>query len=212
MELRLDPRKAAVVVIDMQNAFVHPEGTLGRDGSDVSAMQAAIPRVAELVKGARAAGAPDFWSLQQHLANDVTRTQRRVRSHTLKRFQPPALRSTWDAEIVEELQPLITPETFLFQKHRFSCFNDTTLATLLRMHGIDTVIIAGVATTTCVESTVRDAYMRDFDVIVAEDCVASFSPELHTASLRAISRYFGLVLPLSSVLTLLRGEAVTVPD
>lgn len=203
LERPLDVERTGLLVIDMQNAFCHPQGTLGMDGADVSPMANVIPKVKDLVLKCREVGIRDFWSLQQHLQDDRTRYERRLKVHTRKRFRPPALRGTWDAEVVDELQPLLTPETHLFVKHRFSCFFNTTLASLMSMYKLDTILVTGVATATCVESTVRDAYMRDLDAIVVSDCVASYSPQQHAASLHAIETYFGAVMSMDAIVAAL---------
>jgi ureidoacrylate peracid hydrolase len=70
------------------------------------------------------------------------------------------------------------------------------------------LIIAGVATTHCVETTVRDAYQRDYNVIVAKEAVAGLNKEDHDASLRLINKVFGIVLDNEKIKSLLRGEEI----
>jgi nicotinamidase-related amidase len=86
-------------------------------------------------------------------------------------------------------------------KHRYSAFRDTGLDVLLRANGIRTIIVGGVTTNCCVESTVREAAMHDFYVVVAEDCVAVKDriADLHAASLTAQGLYFALVRPLADL-------------
>ena len=84
-------------------------------------------------------------------------------------------------------------------KHGMSCFFDTNLHTKLRMLGAELLIISGVATNVCVESTIRDAYFRDFDILVVEDCVACSFPDLHRATLKNVEVYFGQVTTLKEL-------------
>lgn len=193
----VDPRKTALLVIDMQNGFCDPEGGLAKAGLDTSAMQAVVPNVRKLVETCREIGLPIMWSLQQHLLEDKTQKTRRVPSHIQKRkVDPPAPRGTWHAELVPSLQEVTRPEDYFVVKHRFSMFYSTTLDSLLRMLSISHLLISGVATNVCVESTVRDAYFRDYDITVIEDCVAGTMLDLHQATLKNVEIYMGELVSL----------------
>ena len=198
----IPPSTAALLVIDMQNAFLHPEGALGRDGAPIEAMRGVIPRVAELHRLCRRLGIPDIWSIQEALPQDKAREAHRIPPHTAKRSVIPCLKGTWDAETVEELKPLIDEKSHLLRKNKFGCFFNTNLDFLLRALGATAILLAGVTTHACVETTAREAYLRDLDVLVVEDCVASHSEEFHRASLRVIHRYFGLVVPMRELQTI----------
>ncbi|MBI2848976.1 MAG: cysteine hydrolase [Chloroflexi bacterium] len=203
MELTLYPQETALLVIDMQNTFCHVDGTLHQDGVDITPMKVIIPRVKALVELAKGRGIPDLWSIQEHFPADKMRDAHRITPHTLKRIRPVALKGTWDAEIVDELRPLIDERSHVFSKNRFSCFYNTNLEVLLRVLGIRMLLVAGVATNVCVETTVRDAYMRDYDVIVLKDCVASATEHLHRATLENIDRYLGMTKTLEEITQML---------
>jgi ureidoacrylate peracid hydrolase len=79
-------------------------------------------------------------------------------------------------------------------------FYSTTLEVLLRMLGTSHLIVSGVSTNNCIESTIRDAYFRDFDITVVEDCVAGSHPDLHRATLRNVQLFFGEVVSLDDFL------------
>jgi catechol 2,3-dioxygenase-like lactoylglutathione lyase family enzyme len=100
----LDPSRTALLVIDMQNAFCHAEGTLGISGVDVASAQTIVEPIRGLVEGCRAAGVPVLWSQQVHFATDAGRARKRLPSHTQKRARVSALAGTWDMEIVEGLK------------------------------------------------------------------------------------------------------------
>ena len=82
-----------------------------------------------------------------------------------------------------------------------SFFYATTLEAVLRMRDVSHLVVSGVSTNVCVESTIRDAYFRDYDVTVVEDCVAGTFPALHAATLENVRIYFGQVVSLAEFLS-----------
>ena len=101
---------------------------------------------------------------------------------------------TWGAQSVAELAP--GRDEPIVIKHRYSAFVDTRLETLLRSNGIETLVVTGTATMACVESTVRDAMMRDYDVVVPREAVAARGnmKYLHETSLEAMDLFFARVV------------------
>ena len=192
----IDPTCAALLVIDMQNGWCHPKGAMARAGQDMTRPQAIVPDVRRLVDTCREAGMPILWSLQQHLPEDVTQDRRRIPSHLRKRNILPAPRGSWDAELVGPMKEASRPQDHYIVKHRMSMFYATTLESVLRMLGATHLVICGVATNVCVESTIRDAYFRDYDITVVEDCVAGSFPALHDATLENVRLLFGEVVSL----------------
>lgn len=197
-------KETALLVIDMQNAFCHPKGGLAQAGVDIRMPQAIVPRVKRLVQLCRGAGVPIIWTRQEHYPDDVTRKRHRIPSHLAKAKVRAAEKGTWDSEIHEDLLEEVKPEDHMVFKHRMSCFFDTTLETKLRMLGVTTLIICGVTTNVCVESTIRDAYFRDYDIYVIEDCVAGAFEDLHRATLKNVELYFGEVLMLERLASRLK--------
>lgn len=189
----LDPRKTALLVIDMQNAFCHPEGTLGISGVDVEPAQRAIPAVARLVGSCKEAGIPVIWSQQVHFAVDAGRARKRLPSHTQKRARVSALAGTWDAQIVDELAVLADNSSLVFTKHRFGCFYETRLDAMLRMLGTEALLMCGATANACVETTLREAYLRDYDVVAVTDCIAAVRPEWEPLAHDVWGQYFGLL-------------------
>jgi ureidoacrylate peracid hydrolase len=188
----LDPRRTAFLVIDMQNAFCHPEGTLGISGVDVTPAEGAIARTRTLVNSCRAVGVPVVWTLQEHFAVDESRGRKRLAPHTAARKRVSALAGTWDAEIVEELHALAAAQpSLVVRKHRFGGFYETRLDLVLRMLGVDALLIAGVTANACVETTIREAYLRDYDVVAVTDCIAAVRPEWEPLAHAVWKQYFG---------------------
>ncbi len=197
----LDPGRTALLVIDMQNAFCHPEGTLGISGVDVAPAQAIAAPIARLVQGARAAGVPALWSQQVHFETDAGRARKRLPSHTQKRARVSALAGTWDMEIVDELRDLAAAEPeHVFQKHRFGCFYETRLEAALRMLGTEALIVCGATANACVGTTLRGAYLRDYDVVAVTDCIAAVRPEWAQTAHAVWGQYFGVLATSEDVL------------
>lgn len=204
-DFTLVAKETALMVIDMQNAFTSYDGSIGKNGGDMSMCQNTIQPIKNLIETSRQHGILDIWTQQEHYPDDVTRERHRIPPHTKSTVAvPPALVRDRDSEIIPELQPYIQHDTEIIHKHRFSSFLDTRLETLLRMKGIRFLLICGISTPLCVESTARDAYQRDFDVVVVSDAVATTSKELHDNSLKIISTYFGRVLDSQTVLELIK--------
>lgn len=187
--LRLDPQGSALLVIDLQNAFCHPQGTLGESGVDVRSTHQVYEPVAGLVRTFREASLPVIWTVQAHLQPDRGRQRKRLPSHTERRSRVAALAGSWDAEIVEELADLADDPTMVVQKHRFGAFYETRLEALLRMLGVRTLFITGVTLNACVETTIREAYLRDYDVVAVTDCIAGVRPRWEPSALEVWSHY-----------------------
>jgi len=188
---QLDPARTALLVIDMQNAFVHDEGTLGASGVDVAPAQATIAPHRALIEACRTARMPVIWTLQVHLPDDASRARKRLSSHTAKRKRVSALAGTWDAELVDELKDLADDPTYVVVKHRFGAFYETRLDALLRMLGVEALLITGVTANACVETTLREAYLRDYDVVAVTDCIAAVRPEWEPTAHAVWSQYLG---------------------
>jgi len=205
-EITLVAKETALMVIDMQNAFVSDSGSLGQRGLNMALCQETIEPIKKLIKACREKGIIDIWTRQEHYPDDVTRQTHRIPPHTSSQCSvSPALVRTFDSEIIDELKPFILENTEVIRKHRFSAFLDTRLETLLRMKGIKFLLICGISTPLCVESTTRDAYQKDLDVVVVEDGVATTSKELHENSLKVIQTYFGKVIPSEKVLEMVKA-------
>jgi ureidoacrylate peracid hydrolase len=194
----IDPKVTALLVIDMQKGFCHADSHMaGVWGTD--RQRAIIPDVARLVAIAHAHEMPVLWSRQVYLKKDVTRDRRRINGHLSRQRFIPCLEGTWEEDLMDELAALVQPQDYVEVKHRASFFQETSLSAKLRYLGIEMLLIAGVNTEFCVETTVRDAYMQDFDVVVVEECVSNSRPNFHRDTLDKIQAYFGEVIHLEQV-------------
>lgn len=170
------PERAALLVIDMQNAFVHDEGTLGISGVNVKAAQATIAPTRRLAEAFAGAGLPVIWTQQVHLDPDAARRRKVLPAHTDRRSRVSALSGSWDADFCDEVKDLVTDPTFVVTKHRFGAFYETRLEALLDMLGSTVLFVAGVTANACVETTLREGYLRDFDLVAVTDAIAAVRP------------------------------------
>ena len=195
IEFDIDPNLTALLVIDMQNGFAAPDGTLGKAGFDISMTRDIVPKIQRLVDAAHAAGMPVFWSRQVHYPDDKTRIQRLIPGHLARGAGRSMLcaRGTWDAEIIDELQPYVQPDDEVFEKHRASCFYSSNFEARLRIHGVRMLVVTGTTASFCVDSTIREAYARDLDVIVPGDAISDTEIEATRAVLRSTERFHGFV-------------------
>jgi ureidoacrylate peracid hydrolase len=186
-EEKVSKENAALIVIDVQNDFCHPEGSGALNGGDVSPCVEMVPRLVRFIDAARDAGAPVIFVRAIH--NDWTTSPARIAQRTKNKQEVlTCWEGTWGAEFYV-VQPL--PGECIVTKHRFSAFINTDLSLILRSQGIKTIIMTGVATSGCVESTARDGFMLDYYMMFVGDCAAqSVSQGRHEMTLRNM-RGFG---------------------
>jgi ureidoacrylate peracid hydrolase len=187
----LDPRHAALVVVDMQNDFGHPDGHFARAGVDVSAVPAIVPQVSALVDAARRSGALVVWIRQTTLPggrSDSPAWLAFKSRHTEGFDTSYCLEGTWGQDFLEPLAP--QGDEPVVRKFRSSAFTNTNLDAVLRGNGIESVAVCGCMTEGCVEATARDAGYHDYYVAVAEDAIASNTPAFHDAALLVMRSTF----------------------
>jgi ureidoacrylate peracid hydrolase len=194
---RIEPSTTALVVVDVQNDFCHQDSPLCRQaGMDMSAAQAMVPRLLQLVDAARGAGATVVWIRTIHQEYTTSWVALEQRQRTRPQVDPICRPDHWGSEFYrvepEAGEPIVI-------KHRYSAFVDTDLELILRSRGIRSVIMTGVATNVCVESTARDAYMRDYRVVFVDDCSATYDAAKHAATLRNMNDHFGQVVQSSDL-------------
>lgn len=200
---RLDPKEVGLLVVDMQNGFCHPEGARAKAfGVDAIAMpRAIIPNVTGMMRLCRSAGVRITLTRQVHYPDDQARKRRRIPSHLDRRGVKLELcwRGTWDAELLDEIKAEVRAEDDIVIKHRASAFYNTPLEAELRIKGIQVLIVTGTTTSFCIDSTIRDAYMRDYDVLVPAECVSDTDQAAHDAVLASVDRFHGVVTTTADV-------------
>lgn len=180
----MDPRTTALLTIDLQNDFLHPQGAYGRAGQTAPAIAALPGRIAPLREALRAAGGV-YISAQFTL---VPGPDGPLISPHLKVLRP-FLRSgdfapgSFGHDLVEALQPA----DITIEKVAYSAFYQTRLEFILRKMGIETLIVGGIVTNGGVASTLRDAHLRDIHTIMLSDGCAAFRSDVHEATLVSLA-------------------------
>lgn len=189
--------RTALLVIDMQNGFCHPEGSFAGLGLDVSMCTAAIAPCARLVAAAHAAGVPVIYTRYVYradykdggiLVQEVLPALAEVKSLAA---------GTWDADLVDELVP--TDDDFVLDKNRYSAFYGTGLEPILTSLGVRNLVMTGVTTNMCVETTARDASQRDYRVFVVSDATGELDAARHDMALATLGFGFGAVVTTDDV-------------
>lgn len=190
--------RSALLVVDMQNGFCHEHGSFAGLGFDVSPLSSAIAGCRSLVDGARASGVPVVFTRFVYQPGYVDGGL--VANELLPAIKERGCLAagSWDAEIVEELAP--DPDEVVIDKSRYSSFYGTRLEPVLNALGIRSLVICGVTTNMCVETTARDASQRDYRTFVVEDATGELDPDRHRHALGAIAFGFGWVVPVAEVL------------
>lgn len=200
LDVKLDSADVGILVVDMQNGFCHADGARGQAFGPDSVRQpkGIIPNVVELIDLGHELDIPVWFTQQVHYDDDVTRSRRRIPSHLQRRGVDLKLcrRGTWDAELLDEMKAAKNDADEVVVKHRSSAFYSTTLECELRMKDVQVLVVAGTTTSFCVDSTIRDAYARDLDVVVPEECVADSDDSAQAATLASIERFHGVVTSL----------------
>lgn len=196
--MQLTTDRTALIVVDMQNGFCKQEGSLAaRRKLDISGLASAIPGCVRLVAAARAAGVPVIFT------RFVYRADFRDGGVLIEHFQPwlaevnALVEGTWDMEIIDELQPV--GDEYVIDKNRCSSFYGTRLEPILTSLGISSLVIAGVTTNMCVETTVRDASQRDYEVFVVTDACGELEEERHRVALNAMGFAFAKLATVDEV-------------
>ena len=199
MKIKNHEINPALLVIDMQNGFVSKGGSYDLMGLNVSKYSDVVPSLKRLIAFCRKVKIPIFYSqaVREESGIDLLTRSHRIlpksREERIKR-RPICIRGSWDAEIVEELKPNFDDHVVI--KRRDSVFQDTEVEVWLRSLGIDSIIFAGIDTSICVESSLRDAFNHGYDVVLISDATASNNLNHYNSTLDNIRNYYGLVMNL----------------
>lgn len=210
----LRPEQCALVIIDMQRDFLEPGGFGAMLGNDVSLLRAAVQPIAALLAAARTAGILVIHTREGHRP-DLTDLppSKRARGNTPVKIGDPGpmgrilIHGQPGHDIVPELRPVAGEP--VVDKPGKGAFCATDLGAILRNRGITQLLVCGVTTEVCVNTTVREANDRGFDCLVVEDCCASYIPEFHRAALAMVvaqGGIFGWVAGSAPVIAALKSS------
>ncbi len=203
----LSPEETALIVVDMQNAYASKGGYLDLAGFDISGAAGVIKKIKKVVAAARQLGLPivyfqNGWDAAKQEAGGP-QSPNWWKSNALKLMRANAhydgkliTKGTWDYAIVDELAP--DAKDIVIQKPRYSGFAGTQLDAILRARRVRNILLVGVATNVCVESTLRDAFFLEYFPVLIEDAAWQAGPrELHTATVMNTQSFFGWVTTTS---------------
>jgi len=195
----IDVQRTAVLIIDLQNDYCHPDGAFAQRGIDVASMGAAATQTQQLVE----------WARVHHVSCIYVRTEHsqwfdsqawRQRGHDGDILDvesvPIVVQDSWGAE------PYLLKaehEDLVIVKHRYSAFAYTPLELALSSQGITTLVVGGVTTNVCVRQTVMDAVMRGWHTVVVSDCTAAPGTAEHERALLELTQYAGKVVSLEQL-------------
>jgi nicotinamidase-related amidase len=193
-ELRLNVAASALLVVDMQQFFLDPASPTFTCGG-----VAILPTVKQLVGALRRAGRPVIFTRHVHHPADLD-------SGIMGWWwEGKCLEGSPESEIHPDLAPM--PGEKVVFKHRYSAFYNTDLETVLRCLKVEDVVVSGVMTNLCCESTARDAYYRDYRVFIPADGTGSINEEMHVASLLNLAFGFACVTTTDAIIGQLGRES-----
>jgi ureidoacrylate peracid hydrolase len=216
----LDLDRTALLVVDMQNAFASPGGMLDLAGIDVRPAADVVANARMVCEAARGAGVPVVYltigyppDLSTAGGPDSPNPQKELALCLMR--ERPELRGklltfgTWDFEVVPDLAPRAGDAVIV--KSRYSGFHGTDLDSMLRSRGVRNLLMVGIASNVCVESTLRDAYFLEYwPVMIADATMPAGSAEIQRATEFNVKTFFGWVTDAETVATALRvGELET---
>lgn len=192
----VDPAHTAVVVIDMQNDFCAPGGWTERIVKrDISSLGPVARPIQTLINDARSVRIPVMW-VRADYSSDHASEPMRARSARMGLTEDCCVPGSWGADWFQ-VKPLDGEP--VFTKHCYSGFSNPDLNDELMERGVRTLVLAGVQSHVCVETTLRDAHSRGYYCVVPEDCVASPNVAAHDVMLSNVRMIFGTVVPLSEL-------------
>jgi ureidoacrylate peracid hydrolase len=184
-EIIIEPKKTAIIVVDLVNDFMKEGGKMVLAGGEV-----VVPPILELIQKARSKGSIIVYIKDFHRADKLD-AEFRIR-------EPHCIEGSWGAELIDELVP--RPEDYVIRKRRYSSFYQTDLDLVLRENKIETLIVTGVVTNICVRSTIHDAFFRGYACVVPRECVMATAEREQESSLWDIDTHFGWVMSRDEVI------------
>ena len=178
-------RDTALLICDLQNDFLHPDGAYARSGQGAGAIAALPARIAPLAQRLRAAGGV---VISTHFTLVPGRDGEPMIDPHLRKLRPFLKRGdfasgSWGQALVDELKPA----DFSVEKVAYSAFHQTRLEWVLRKAGVTRLLVCGIVTNGGVTSTARDAHVREYEVTVLSDGCAAFSDALHESALASLA-------------------------
>ena len=201
--MEFDSSKAAFLAVDIQRAFCSDDGSVAREGRNIDRCKAAAARCLDIAAAAHRSDMPVIWTrfvLRADYADGGVFT-RDLRPWVRESGALQA--GTPDIELIPEAE--VAPRDFVIDKKRYSSFYSTELEAILRSLGVECLLVGGVTTSMCVETSVRDAAQRDYKTFLVRDACADYWQERHDASLAALEFGFARVISHNEAIAAIAG-------
>jgi ureidoacrylate peracid hydrolase len=201
----LDPRRAALLVIDMQHDFIHRDGWSAHRDPAAADLRRVVPVINRLIAAARGARVPVCYVTMEH-GPQIDAPNYRAR-YALRGMEAEVLcaAGTWGAALDEELVPP-RPDDLRIVRHSYDAFAGTRLHAMLEERGVQSVVGTGVVTNVCVQTTLEHAFALGYYVVAVEDATATADPVVQRVALDNLRRFFGHVVPAETVVAQWRGR------
>ena len=210
--MTVDVGHPALIAVDLQNDFVHPDGKVGRSGNDMRPLLGAVAGTNRLIKAARRSSVPVVYVRVTH-APSIDNAAYRAR-YTIRGMSAEDLLcadGSWGADFYPELEGPVNRD-LVVTKHAYDGFSVDELPSHLEQLGVDTVVVTGVVTELCVMGTVAGAFERGFHVVVPVEGTGSVDPAAADAALQLIASFYGTVVSLNEVIAVLDGLHRAAPE
>jgi ureidoacrylate peracid hydrolase len=185
----LYPSRTVLLIIDMINDCIHAEGVYGKQGILNPKVKDIVPPIVKLIGVCKQLDIPVIGIVTiTHRNADGTAVDLGLAAQRSFLKREGFRQGTWGTKIIDGIPQC----DYIIEKMRLNGFFNTGLDTLLRGLGVNTLLITGVQTNYCVESTARAAWDLDYHFVVVEDCVTCFDQRLHQASLETLANLGGI--------------------
>jgi ureidoacrylate peracid hydrolase len=197
LKTKVNPEYTALVIIDMQRDYCCEGGIFDKMGFDLEAPKLLVPRLNEFINKAR--------KVLKFIVHIKMALVFSLRSPAMaEHYERVGLQREYDPSYSEFFGVIPIEGEMIIPKYRYSGFVSTYLDQYLRSNGIKTLVLTGLATNVCVESTARDGFMRDYYIVVPEDMTEGTSNEAKKWSLFNIGTFFGEVVDSKDLLSIWR--------
>jgi ureidoacrylate peracid hydrolase len=195
LKTKVNPEYTALVMIDMQRDYCCEGGIFEKMGFDLKAPKLLVPRLNEFINKAR--------KVLKFIVHIKMALVSSLRSPAMaEHYERVGLQREYDHSYSEFFGVIPIEGEMIIPKYRYSGFVSTYLDQYLRSNGIKTLVLTGLATNVCVESTARDGFMRDYYIVVPEDMTEGTSNEAKKWSLFNIGTFFGEVVDSKDLLSI----------
>ncbi len=198
LKARLNPDSTALIIVDMQKSFCCKGGSFDKRGFDIEPARELAGRLNIFLKEAR--------EVLKHIVHLKMMKLPELSSPVVDElYKRISIERSVDPDLAEFYEVIPQPGDVVIPKYKYSGFVSTYLDQYLRSRGVNTLIITGIATNVCVESTARDGFMREYHIVIPSDLTEGTSPEAKQWSLLNLDMFFGEIVSSNDILDALRS-------